>query len=74
MRVPLHIVEARRERLRELIRTDGFLPVAELAKRLGVSVVTARRDLATVACPRSSVWAPPCASTGPESWSTSAAV
>ena len=49
MRVPLHIVEARRERLRDLIRTDGFLPVAELAKRLGVSVVTARRDLATVA-------------------------
>lgn len=49
MRVPLHIVEARRERLRDLIRTDGFLPVAELSKRLGVSVVTVRRDLATVA-------------------------
>lgn len=49
MRVPLHIVEARRERLRDLIRTDGFLPVAELAKRLGVSIVTVRRDLATVA-------------------------
>jgi DeoR/GlpR family transcriptional regulator of sugar metabolism len=49
MRVPLHIVEARRERLRDLIRTGGFLPVAELSKRLGVSAVTVRRDLATVA-------------------------
>ncbi len=49
MRVPLHIVEARRERLRDLIRTDGFLPVADLATRLGVSIVTVRRDLATVA-------------------------
>ena len=49
MRVPLHIVEARRERLRDLIRTGGFIPVAELSKRLGVSAVTVRRDLATVA-------------------------
>jgi len=49
MRVPLHIVEQRRERLRELIRTDGFLPVDELSKRLGVSVVTVRRDLTAVA-------------------------
>lgn len=49
MRVPLHIVEARRARLRELIRANGFLPVSELSKRLGVSVVTVRRDLVTVA-------------------------
>ena len=49
MRVPLHIVEHRRDRLRELIRTDGFLPVAELSRRLGVSPVTVRRDLATAA-------------------------
>ena len=49
MRVPLHIVERRRERLRDLIRTDGFLPVAEISRRLGVSSVTVRRDLAAVA-------------------------
>ncbi len=49
MRVPLYIVERRRERLRELIRADGFLPVAEISRRLGVSSVTVRRDLVTVA-------------------------
>jgi DeoR/GlpR family transcriptional regulator of sugar metabolism len=49
MRVPLHIVEARRARLRDLIRQDGFLPVAEICRRLGVSEATARRDLASVA-------------------------
>jgi len=49
MRVPLHIVERRRERLRDLIRTDGFLAVAEIGRRLGVSSVTVRRDLAAVA-------------------------
>ena len=49
MRVALHIVESRRTRLRDLIRTDGFLPVAELSRRLGVSVVTVRRDLVAVA-------------------------
>ena len=45
MRVPRHIVESRHERLRALIRTDGFLPVAEICRRLGVSEATARRDL-----------------------------
>ncbi len=49
MRVPLHIVERRRERLRALIRADGFVPVAEISRRLGVSPVTVRRDLATAA-------------------------
>jgi DeoR/GlpR family transcriptional regulator of sugar metabolism len=49
MRVPLHIVQARRERLRDLIRQDGFLPVAEICRLLGVSEATARRDLASVA-------------------------
>jgi DeoR/GlpR family transcriptional regulator of sugar metabolism len=49
MRVPRHIVEKRHERLRALIRTDGFLPVAEICRRLGVSEATARRDLAEVA-------------------------
>jgi DeoR/GlpR family transcriptional regulator of sugar metabolism len=49
MRVPLHVVEKRRERLRQLIRTDGFLPVAEICRRLNVSEATARRDLTAVA-------------------------
>jgi DeoR/GlpR family transcriptional regulator of sugar metabolism len=49
MRVPLHIVQQRRERLRGLIRADGFLPVAGICRRLGVSEATARRDLAAVA-------------------------
>ncbi|HWL16403.1 MAG TPA: DeoR/GlpR family DNA-binding transcription regulator [Opitutus sp.] len=49
MRVPLHIVEQRREKLRQLIRTDGFLPIAEICRRLDVSEATARRDLASIA-------------------------
>ncbi|ACB74573.1 DeoR/GlpR family DNA-binding transcription regulator [Opitutus terrae] len=49
MRVPLHIVEKRREQLRQLIRTDGFLPIAEICRRLEVSEATARRDLVAVA-------------------------
>lgn len=49
MRVPLHIVERRREELRGLIRRDGFLPVAEICRRLGVSAATARRDLTAIA-------------------------
>ena len=44
--MPLHIVERRRERLRELIRTDGFVAVTELSRQLGVSTGTVRRDLA----------------------------
>lgn len=49
MRVPLHLVERRREQLRSLIRTDGFLPVAEICRRLGVSEATVRRDLTSIA-------------------------
>jgi DeoR/GlpR family transcriptional regulator of sugar metabolism len=48
MRVPQHIVDLRREELRSLIRRDGFLPVTEICKRLGVSEATARRDLVAV--------------------------
>ncbi|HYD82877.1 MAG TPA: DeoR/GlpR family DNA-binding transcription regulator, partial [Opitutus sp.] len=47
--VPLHIVEQRREKLRHLIRTDGFIPIAEICRRLDVSEATARRDLASIA-------------------------
>lgn len=48
MRVPLHLVEQRRERLRALIRTDGFLPVTEICRRMEVSEATARRDLVAI--------------------------
>jgi DeoR/GlpR family transcriptional regulator of sugar metabolism len=49
MRVPQHVVDQRRENLRQLIRTDGFLPIAEICRRLDVSEATARRDLASIA-------------------------
>lgn len=49
MRVPQHIVDRRREQLRELVRTDGFLPIAQICARLGISEATARRDLAAIA-------------------------
>lgn len=49
MRVPLHVVIDRQKRLRELIRQDGFLPLAEICRRLEVSAATARRDLASIA-------------------------
>jgi DeoR/GlpR family transcriptional regulator of sugar metabolism len=48
MRVPLHIVEARRERLRALVRQDGFIPLAEICRTLKISEATARRDLAAI--------------------------
>ncbi len=48
MRVPRQLVDHRRERLRGLIRRDGFLPVAEICRRLGVSAATARRDLSAI--------------------------
>lgn len=49
MRVPRHIVDARRERLRTLVRQDGFLPISEVCRRLDVSEATARRDLEAIA-------------------------
>ena len=48
MRVPLHIVEARRERLRALIRQDGFIPVSDICRALKISEATARRDLTAI--------------------------
>ncbi len=48
MRVPKHIVDLRREQLRDLIRRDGFLPLAEICRRFKISVATARRDLVAV--------------------------
>ena len=48
MKVPFHIVQARRDRLAELLGQHRYLPVKELCRRLGVSEATARRDLAAL--------------------------
>ena len=48
MKVPFHIVQARRERLAQLLGQHHYLPVKELCRRLGVSEATARRDLAAL--------------------------
>jgi len=48
MRVPFHIVQARREKLAALIDRHRYLPISELCRALGVSEATARRDLAAL--------------------------
>lgn len=48
MKVPLHIVQARRERLAQLLGKHRYLPVKELCRKLQVSEATARRDLAAL--------------------------
>jgi DeoR/GlpR family transcriptional regulator of sugar metabolism len=48
VKVPWHVVEARRERLAQLLAQHRYLPVKELCRRLGVSEATARRDLAAL--------------------------
>ncbi len=45
MRVPQHVVDARRRDLAGLLQTSGYLPIAEVCARLKVSEATARRDL-----------------------------
>ncbi len=45
MKVALHVVQGRRQRLASLLRSNGYLPLAEVCSRLGVSAATARRDL-----------------------------
>jgi DeoR/GlpR family transcriptional regulator of sugar metabolism len=48
VKVPFHIVQARRERLAQLLGQHRYLPVKELCRKLGVSEATARRDLAAL--------------------------
>jgi DeoR/GlpR family transcriptional regulator of sugar metabolism len=48
VRVPFHIVQARRERLAQLIEQHRYLPIKDLCRHLGVSEATARRDLAAL--------------------------
>jgi len=49
MRVALHVVHARRERLARLLRRHGYLPLAQVCRRLRISEATARRDLLALA-------------------------
>ena len=49
MKVPQHVVDARRERLAQLLEQHRYLPVKELCRLLDVSEATARRDLAALA-------------------------
>ncbi len=49
MRVALHVVHARRERLTRLFHRHGYLPLAQVCRRLRISEATARRDLAALA-------------------------
>jgi DeoR/GlpR family transcriptional regulator of sugar metabolism len=49
VRVPIQIVNGRREELRALIRRDGFVPISQICRRLRISEATARRDLSAVA-------------------------
>lgn len=44
-RVPKHVTEARREKLRALLESNRYLPLGEVCERLGISEATARRDL-----------------------------
>jgi DeoR/GlpR family transcriptional regulator of sugar metabolism len=48
LKVPLHIVNARREQLSELLRKGRYLSVTEICQRLGISEATARRDLVSL--------------------------
>ncbi len=48
VKVPLHVILARREKLAALIEQHRFLPVKELCARLEVSEATIRRDLAAL--------------------------
>ena len=49
MRVPFHLVQARRNRLAGLLQQHQYLPLSELCSQLRVSEATARRDLAALA-------------------------
>ena len=49
VKVPLHIVEARRHRLADYLRHHAYAPLQEVCGEFGVSEATARRDLAALA-------------------------
>ena len=49
LKVPLHIVEARRHRLADYLRHHAYAPLQAVCGEFGVSEATARRDLAALA-------------------------
>jgi DeoR/GlpR family transcriptional regulator of sugar metabolism len=49
LKVPLHLVEARRQRLATLLQQQSYLPIQEVCRLLQVSEATARRDLRVLA-------------------------
>jgi DeoR/GlpR family transcriptional regulator of sugar metabolism len=49
VKVPFHVVKARRQRAAELLQQSQYIPLKEFCSRLGVSEATARRDLAALA-------------------------
>jgi DeoR/GlpR family transcriptional regulator of sugar metabolism len=49
VRIPRHLVEARRRRLAQLLQKNGYLPVSEICRSLEISEATVRRDLAALA-------------------------
>lgn len=46
VKVPLHVIKSRRDRLAQMIGQHHYLPVRRLCEELGVSEATVRRDLA----------------------------
>ena len=51
LKVPLHIVEARRHRLADYLRHHAYAPLQAVCGEFGVSEATARRALAALAAP-----------------------
>jgi DeoR family transcriptional regulator of aga operon len=52
MKVPRHIVDARRDSIARLIGERGYLPVHDISQRFGISEATVRRDLVELASQR----------------------
>lgn len=52
MKVPRHIVEARRDSIAQLIVQRGYLPVQAISSQFGISEATVRRDLVHLASQR----------------------
>ncbi|MDP9292615.1 MAG: DeoR/GlpR family DNA-binding transcription regulator [Verrucomicrobiota bacterium] len=48
MKVPLHIVNSRRDRLATWLQQQTYVPLQEVCKRFAISEATARRDLAAL--------------------------
>lgn len=49
MRVPIHIVETRREQIAEWLQRHAYAPTTEVCRKFNISEATARRDLRVLA-------------------------